>query len=66
MTAETSAVLLRSESKGSGFNANERPQQQMLSLPAQLGHMLYSTFYCLSLHDPSDYVNYLIQSRNIP
>ena len=26
MTAITSAVLFRSESKGSGFHANERPQ----------------------------------------
>ena len=27
MTAVTSAVLFRSESKGSGFHTNERPQQ---------------------------------------
>ena len=26
MTTVSSAVLFRSESKGSGFNANERPQ----------------------------------------
>ena len=29
MTAITSAVLFRSESKGSGFHANERPQHEI-------------------------------------
>ena len=29
MTAITSAVLFRSESKGSGFHANERPQCEL-------------------------------------
>ena len=28
MTTVASAVLFRSESKGSGFHANERPQKQ--------------------------------------
>ena len=41
MTAITSAVLFRSESKGSGFHANERPEAR------ELEHVLIHATSCM-------------------
>ena len=49
MTAITSAVLFRSESKGSGFHANERPQREF-SFRNNLKSLTQASDFNFTLH----------------